>query len=85
MTITEFLSGKQEKWDISKGSTIESAHGGGDWGLVHDFVQAISQQDASLLSTRIEDSMESHLMAFKGEESRLNGGKVMEMDLKSET
>ena len=81
MTITEFHSGKQEKWDISKGADVESAHGGGDWGLVHDWVQAISQQDASLLSTRIEDSMESHLIGFKAEESRLKAGQVMDIHL----
>jgi len=40
--------------------------------LVKDWVQAIAQQDASLLSSSIETSIESHLMAFAAEKSRLN-------------
>ena len=57
----------------------KSGHGGGDYGIMHDFVQAVSQQDVSLLTSNIEASMESHLMGFKAEESRLNGGKVVEL------
>ncbi len=52
-------------------------HGGGDYGLVHNFLQAVYQEDESLLSSTIEDSMESHYIGFKAEESRLNGGKVI--------
>jgi hypothetical protein len=37
-----------------------------------DWVQAIAQQDKSLLSSSIEVSIESHLMAFAAEKSRLN-------------
>ncbi len=50
-----------------------SGHGGGDYGLAHDFVQAVSQQDPALLTSTIEASMESHLMGFRAEESRLSG------------
>jgi hypothetical protein len=82
MVITDFLKGKQETW--KPGEAKEgSGHGGGDHGLVHDFIQAVSQQDPALLTSTIEASMESHLMGFKAEESRLNGGKVMETILRS--
>ncbi|MNC98345.1 hypothetical protein D3C83_162770 [compost metagenome] len=47
-------------------------HGGGDHGLMKDWVQAVAQQDGSLLSSSIEVSIESHLMAFAAEKSRLN-------------
>lgn len=47
-------------------------HGGGDHRLVKDWLQAVAQKDASLLSSSIEDSIESHLMAFGAEKSRLN-------------
>jgi predicted dehydrogenase len=77
MTIKDFLTGEQENWEPGK-ATENSGHGGGDYGLVHDFVQAVSQQDPSLLTSTIDASMESHLIGFKAEESRLNGGKVME-------
>ena len=48
-------------------------HGGGDWNLVADWVQAIAQQDKSLLTSSIDVSVESHLMGFAAEKSRLSG------------
>ncbi|KAA3661420.1 MAG: gfo/Idh/MocA family oxidoreductase [Calditrichaeota bacterium] len=81
LTATKFLTGEQEKWDVSMGHKIDSGHGGGDHGLMHDFIQAVSQRDASLLTSTIEASMESHLMGFKAEESRLNNGQPMAINL----
>jgi len=85
LTFTKFLEGNQvyvqEKWDVSMGAEVDSGHGGGDYGLVRDFVQAVSRQDESLLTSTIEASMESHLMGFMAEESRLNNGQSMEVDL----
>ncbi len=82
MLITDFLTGKQESWEPGKAKK-GSGHGGGDHGLVHDFVQAVSQQNPSLLTSTIDASMESHLIGFKAEESRLNGGEVLSIKLKS--
>jgi hypothetical protein len=48
-------------------------HGGGDWRLVHSWVDAVAQQDASLLSSTIDVSIESHLMGFAAEKSRRDG------------
>jgi hypothetical protein len=82
MMITDFLTGEKENW--KPGVAKEgSGHGGGDYGLVHDFIQAVSQQDPSLLTSTIDASMESHLIGFKAEESRLTGGKVMETKMDS--
>jgi len=47
--------------------------------LVRDFLQAVYQEDESLLTSTIEDSMESHNIGFKAEESRHNGGKVISL------
>ena len=49
------------------------AHGGGDWNLVSDWIQAVSQQNASLLSSSIDASVESHIIGFTAEKSRLKG------------
>jgi len=88
LTFTKFLENGQvyvqEKWDVSMGANMASGHGGGDFGLAHDFVQAVSQQDESLLTSTIEASMESHLMGFMAEESRLNDGKSLKVDLGKE-
>lgn len=76
LTVTNFSTGEQTVWDASQETEIVSGHGGGDYGLMHDFVQAVSQRDPSLLSSTIDVSMESHLMGFKAEKSRLSGKTV---------
>jgi hypothetical protein len=65
MTYTNFLSGKQETWHQET-----DPHGGGDWRLMENWVQAVFQNDASLLTSTIDASIESHIMAFMAEKSR---------------
>ncbi len=48
----------------------ESGHGGGDFGIMRSFVRAVRGEERALTSAR--ESLESHLMAFAAEESRLN-------------
>ncbi len=57
-----------------------SGHGGGDWLLARDFVQAVGQKNASLLTSTIDDSIESHVMGFMAEESRKKS-KVMDIKM----
>lgn len=45
-------------------------HGGGDWRLMADFVEAVATQDASVLTSSIDASIESHVMGFAAERSR---------------
>ena len=48
----------------------ESGHGGGDYGIVRSFLNAVNGiPDDSVTTAR--ESLESHLMAFAAEESRL--------------
>jgi hypothetical protein len=47
-----------------------SGHGGGDWLLAKDFVQAVAHQDPKMLTSTIDESIESHLMGFMAEKSR---------------
>jgi len=74
-TMTDFLSGKKTEW---KQET--DGHGGGDWRLVADWINAISKKDPSLLTSTIDASIESHVMGFMAEESRKNN-KVMAVKL----
>lgn len=74
-TMTDFLTGKKTEW---KQET--DGHGGGDWRLVADWINAISKKDASLLTSTIDASIESHVMGFMAEESRKNK-KVMAVKL----
>ncbi|MGE5356015.1 MAG: Gfo/Idh/MocA family protein [Deltaproteobacteria bacterium] len=74
MDIYNYRSKKSTRWDSSNINDVEnykhSGHGGGDWRLVHDFVQAVAGKDKSLLVSTIEESVESHIIGFKAEESR---------------
>lgn len=65
-TVTSFKTGKRRVWAMKS-----DAHGGGDHPMVRDWVQAVGQQRPELLSSSIEESIESHLMAFAAERSRL--------------
>ena len=65
---TDFLTGEKTQWSMNS-----DGHGGGDWRLVTDWLKAVATRDASLLSSTIEASVESHLMAFAAERSRLGG------------
>lgn len=66
-TWTNFKNGEKEVFD-----KVTDGHGGGDWNLVTDWLNAVSHEDESLLTSTIGDSIESHLMAFAAEKSRLN-------------
>jgi predicted dehydrogenase len=78
LRVTDFLTRERTVWDARDIADLEeyrhAGHGGGDWRLMRDFVQAVSKQDSSLLVSSISESMESHSMAFKAEESRMSGG-----------
>jgi hypothetical protein len=72
LLITDFRTGEQEKWNVHENASIDSGHGGGDWRLVRDWLQAVDQQDATLLTSTLKASMESHKMGFLAEKSRHN-------------
>lgn len=57
-----------------------SGHGGGDYGLARNFVQAVAQSKPELLTSTIEASIESHVMGFMAEKSRL-GKKMVEVKI----
>jgi predicted dehydrogenase len=65
-------------------AVIDSGHGGGDYGLVHDLIRAVDKRDPGLLTSTIEASVESHLMGFAAEDSRLAGGKAVETRIEEE-
>lgn len=80
-TFTDFSTGEKITFDshAMDAKNYEGAgHGGGDAGMIRDWIEAIRQQDASLMSTPLDDSLMSHLMAFAAEESRKTG-KIIEL------
>lgn len=83
LVVNDFRTDKQVKL-VPKAEDVDdyknSGHGGGDWGLARDFVQAVAQQDPGLLTSTIDDSIESHIMGFMAEVSRQTN-KVMEIKM----
>ena len=78
--ITDFRTGKKTKWNQKVEDLAEykdAGHGGGDHGLVRDFLVAVDKQDPALLSSSIDASVESHIMGFRAEESRLSTKKAI--------
>ena len=68
--IANFRNDSLEHWNTKENSKISSGHGGGDWGLMKDFLLAVDKQDASLLSSNLDASMDSHQLGFMAEVSR---------------
>ncbi len=68
-----YHGGKTERILIDAG---EAGHGGGDEGIMADFVRVLRGEIAPLTTARV--SLESHLLAFAAEEARLNG-QVLDM------
>ncbi len=59
----------------------ESGHGGGDHGLVADFLRMLRGESEALTSARV--ALESHLLAFAAEEARHNGTVVNMADFRA--
>ncbi|HIC89544.1 MAG TPA: Gfo/Idh/MocA family oxidoreductase [Anaerolineae bacterium] len=71
ITIHEFSSGEVET--INPGAGIAMGHAGGDEGLMQAFVRTMRSGARVAALTSARESLESHLMAFAAEESRLQG------------
>ena len=69
------FGGTEVVYKISELGYTATGHGGGDDGLVNDLYAVLSGE--SLPATSLAASVESHLMAFAAEKSRLEGGKLV--------
>jgi predicted dehydrogenase len=74
LDVYDFAERKRYEWTVAEHAQPLGGHGGGDFGLVRDWVQAVSRRDESLLTSTLAASMESHLIGFTAEESRHEGG-----------
>jgi predicted dehydrogenase len=85
LTIHDHLSGEVQSIsveaslsDTALAKAWRDGHGGGDLGIVHSFIGALNgETDAHLTTARV--SLESHLLAFAAEQSRLTH-QVIAMD-----
>ncbi|HYN87969.1 MAG TPA: Gfo/Idh/MocA family oxidoreductase [Ardenticatenaceae bacterium] len=72
--IHDHLTNRWERIPIDPGI---GGHGGGDFGVVRAFLRALRGEERAMTTAR--EALESHLLAFAAEESRLNG-RVVDMD-----
>ena len=72
--VRTFVDNQKQVYDVEpRGINCLSKHGGGDFGILEDFIRALRTQDWSNFPSTLEASLESHLMAFAAEKSRLTG------------
>lgn len=71
ITITDFLTEQTQTRKIVP--LAHDSHGGGDEGLIKEWLNAIRTGDKSRIVTGPAESLESHLTTFLAEKSRLRG------------
>jgi predicted dehydrogenase len=77
LTVTDFVTGQAEPVPVDDSAVVDGGgHGGGDFGVIGAFVDAVASGDRSLICTGPRESLDSHLMAFAAERSRLTGSPV---------
>lgn len=78
--ITRFTPNTVERVEktVIRPEKVDGFHGGGDSLLMEDFIASLEDNSAEC-KTAIERSIESHIMAYAAEQSRVNGV-VVDMD-----
>jgi len=67
---------KTEEWKsisadaVVPNNVLTRGHGGADYFLVDSFVKAVARNDPSLIKSGGEESLKTHMLVFKAEESR---------------
>ncbi|MGL6173723.1 MAG: Gfo/Idh/MocA family protein [Cellulosilyticaceae bacterium] len=71
----------RELIDITKYANDLAGHGGGDNKMMDEFIELLKQPyHENCGMTTLEASIESHLVAFKAEESRVKGGECLTLE-----
>lgn len=68
---THFRRGKQEIFDFTE-IFNRPLHGSADLNIVEDFLEAVSDPENHKVLCPVSDALESHLVCFRAEESRLS-------------
>jgi predicted dehydrogenase len=73
--ILDFASGSRNVISLKKPD--QGRHGGGDYGLMRNFLALVRSSDSSKSLTSAAESVQSHFMAFAAEKSRLEGRTIV--------
>jgi predicted dehydrogenase len=79
ITIYDHFTGTSKVIFTEKLSIDNSGHGGGDISLIDSFLETLTNQEKTQPLTNANVTIESHIMAFAANESRIKA-KVIEMD-----
>ena len=88
LTLTDFVTGRAEPVPVDGTGTGDpragwadagGGHGGGDFGVISAFVDAVASGDRSFIRSGPRESLDSHLMAFAAERSRQQAGAPVRM------
>jgi predicted dehydrogenase len=72
--VFDFMTEKTTEYDTSSGSGhITGGHGGGDYNLISDFIEAVAHNDQSKLLSGPDETLASHKIVFAAEKSRKEG------------
>ncbi|MBQ8685576.1 MAG: Gfo/Idh/MocA family oxidoreductase [Clostridia bacterium] len=78
------FGGERQEIDVNNAIAVDDAaflgHGGGDYFLLMDFIGYLLGEEKTVTRTTIDESIESHIIGFKAEESRLNGGAMLTIE-----
>ncbi len=70
--VHNYLTGQTEEYDTAQsGNTILSGHGGGDKGIMENFIAAVANNDQRLVDTSADNALASHQIVFAAERARL--------------
>ncbi len=76
--LTDLVTGRVWTWNMKVQEVVDRSHGhgGGDMRLFRDFLLAVDKRDEKLLTSSLAASVDSHVIGFACEKSRLEGVKV---------
>ena len=79
ISLIDHLSGEKKVLYSHKMQIDRSGHGGGDFQLIDAFLNSVIERKKDQALINAQEILESHLMAFAAEKSRL-GNKIVHMD-----
>lgn len=75
-------TGNEERFYVNPDVGGYSGHGGGDAGLMFNLYSEMTEKEPSEMSSSIQKSIESHMMAFAAEEARITGKRITIKEIK---
>ena len=71
------FTGESKTYEKVSSESDGFGHGGGDVGIIRDFLTLMEGGDEPLYLTDINETIESHVIALAAEESRSRGGALV--------